>query len=108
MRWYIIICLFPEAADWIEIALTVTALTFHFGAPQGLVPGVLGRQRRRSRLIILIETLGKQLQLPWPEVVQTSLQDGVAILVAAHLKSSQNNTLIINKLIVSNNSCKNN
>lgn len=76
--------LLPEAADGVEVALTVAALAFHLGAPQGFVPGVL-RWNGGGRLVVLVQTLGEELELPWSQVVQAGLEDVVAVLVGVHL-----------------------
>lgn len=81
--------LLPEAADRVEVALAVAALAFHLGAPQGFVPGVFCRYRRSSsRLVVLVQTLGKELQLPRSQVVEAGLHDVVAVLIRVHLRKN--------------------
>lgn len=79
--------LFPEAANGVEIALTVAALAFHLGTPECLIPGVFsgGITCCCSRLVVFIQTLSKKLQLPWSEVIEAGFQDVVAVLFGVYL-----------------------
>lgn len=86
-----VVDLFPEAADRVEIALTIAALTFHFGTSERLIPSVFSRNTCCRSLVVLIETLSKKLQLPWSKIIETSLQDVVVLLVGVHLQPNARN-----------------
>ena len=70
---------FSEAADGIEVALTITTLTFGFRRTQGPVPSIIATCLAGD----FRQPLCQQLQLPR---FQAGIQQVVAVLLGNHLK----------------------